>query len=882
VSRTPPRWAEWLAGAALPEEERAGVLGDLAEEYAARRDTGRSDWLWYLRVAVGLALRFTSERLRERWTGRGTDASINGLKGRGEMGDWVRDLHTSARALVRRPGFTAVAVATLALGIGATTAIFSVLSRAVLRPLPYPEADELVFISDTRIGGWSGNSQSVPNALDIQAQSSQLENLAVYQHASANLSYGDATERVRGMRTTPSFFPVLGLPPQLGRSFTEEENLPGAAPVVVLGHALWQSRFGGDRDILGRTVTLDAEPFTVIGVAHPDVDLWSDPQLFLPMRWDPESLSRGTRGVNSIGRIRDGGSLDALNAEVDGIMTRLRDAYPEPNDGWTAAAIPLEQSLVGSAARRQLWLLIGAAGLVLLIACVNVANLLLARAEIRSREIAVRAALGAGRSRLVGLFLSESLLLAGCGGLLGFLGAFAGVPLLARAFGSGLPGAESAELSPVVLGVALLITVLSGLLVGTIPAARIQLHRLGEGLREGGRGATRGATSLRRGLVVVQISLAVTLVVGAGLLLRSYWAVSAIDVGLEAPEQVVTFQVQLPSAVYPNADAIRDFTLPLTQRLASLPGVESVGVTNRHPLNGGTNVTEVHAVDNPDQTAGFVELRTVTEGFFEATGMTLLRGRGIEPADHTSEVPVTVVTEELARQLWPEEDPLGKSVAVWEGFEPQVIGVVSDTRDMGPTRAPPPGVYFPVGGNFQPSNLILVARTQGNPLDLLGMMREEVSQADPNLAVYDVRLLSDIVSQAAGRRRQTSMSLILVFGAIAIVLGAVGIYGVMSYQVTQRSREMGVRIALGAKSGEVSWMVLRQGIRLTALGIVIGVVASYFSTRLLESMLFEVEAGDRLTNVAVALLLALVAVGASWVPARRASRVDPIQSFRME
>jgi putative ABC transport system permease protein len=803
------------------------------------------------------------------------------------MGGWMGDLRIAARTFTRKPGFAMIAVLTLGLGIGANTAIFSVLHGALLAPLPYPDSDQLVWLSDARQGGWTGNSQSIPNLLDLREQASSLDELAIYGYESVNFADGDEAERLQAMVVTPEFFRVLGVAPVIGRDFAADENHVDAPALVILGHALWQERFAGDPGVVGRTVILNAAPHTVIGVASPDLELHRRPAAFTLFRWDPANLSRGSRSYNGMARLTAGTTVEAADVELKGIFARLEAEYPEANAEWTVDAVPLREWMIGRDGGRQVWFLAGAALLVLLIACVNVANLLLARAEVRGREIAVRGALGAGRGRIVALFLGESVLLSLAGGALGVALAWVGVRTMTATFGGALPrGATGASLgiNAPVLGFALGAALLTGVVVGLIPALRSRLGDLFEGLREGGRGAAGAATGLRRALVVAEVALAMTLVAGAGLLLRSFWAVSSIDVGLARPEQVLTFQLSPPSAAYPDRTAIVGFYGDLESRLASLAGVAAVGFTNRIPLNGGTNLTDVASGENPDVMSHFVEIRTVNPGFFGAAGIPIVAGRGFEPADLREDFDGVVITEELGRQLFGEEDPLGRTIHAvsWGDFRPTVIGVAADTRDMGPTRAPPPGFYLPVGGPWVVSSLVVLVRSNGDPLDAATAVREQLRALDPALPLYGMRLLSDVVSQRAGGGRTLSLTLVLLFGCVALVLGAVGIYGVMSYVVAQRTREMGVRIALGASRTDVSRMVMRQGIRLTALGIVIGVAGALASSRVLESLLYEVRASDPLTHSAVAALLGLIALAASWLPARRAARVDPLTAMREE
>ncbi len=886
----PPRWAERLLERALPHEESEAVVGDLAEEFERRvaREGRGAARRWFTYEALRLAARFVWERgaegRRHTATARpipsGGDAHTRGGMG---MEGFTRDVATTVRVLLRKPAFLAVTTLTLALGVGANTAIFSVLQRALLAPLPYPEPDDVVWVSDKRIGGWAGNSSTILNLVDVQERTRALQQLAVYQSTTINLSGDGSAERASAYRVSPEFFGVLGLAPRPGRDFTSPENIEGATPVVVIGHGLWQRRYGGDAAAVGRTLMVNSEPHTIIGVAAPDLRLPGRPDLFVPFRWDVGSLNRGNRAVYSIGRLRPTTTLDEANDELATLFAELRTEHPGPNEGWSMEAVRLQDSLVGDANRRLLFVLAGAAGMVLLIACVNVANLLLARAETRGREMAVRAALGAGRGRVVSLFLAEGLTLALIGGLGGVVLAALGVPLLQRYLVRGLPGAEEPALSLPVLGFTLAVAVLAGLLTGLGPALTTRLRDVHGGLREGGRGSTGRGSALRRTLVVVQISLAVTLVAGAGLLLRSFWAVSSIELGLHEPEQVVAFNVSLPSSVYPDATTVGGFFRDFTDRIAQLPGVVGATVSNRLPLSAGTNVTEVNLVGDPDRTADFMELRTVTPAFFTTAGIEIVRGRGLQVGDALTEPGQVVVSQTLARELTPDGGEIvGRQIAVWDGFEPVVVGVAADTRDRGPTREPPPSMYFDLGGPFQPATEAILVRTEGSPLEVIPEVRAILGSMNPTLAMSDTRLLSDQVRDVVGRGRTSLLRTILLFGVLALALGGIGIYGVMAWFVAQRRREMGVRIALGAGRNAVAGLVLRQGIQMTGIGVLLGVVGALASTRLMESLLYEVTPTDPLTHGAVALLLASVAAFATWIPARRAARVDPVEAFRSE
>lgn len=883
--RGPPRLARWLLSAFIPRDERDAVVGDLEESFHAMTGGGPPPRLWYWAQALAFMAIFAVQRVREVLGHAGAGAGVTANPHlEGMMETWMRDLRLGVRSLRRRPGFTALVVITLALGIGANTAIFSVIYGSLLRPLPYPDADRLVYLSDywKKSGGW-GSSQVYLNVQELREGSTLLEDLAAFNTINVNLATEENPQRVRAADVDPQFFRILGLPPVLGRDFQDADNRPGNERVAILGYDLWQETYGGDPGVVGSTIRLDSEPYTVLGVASQDVEILGKPRVFVPFGWaGREDLSRGTRNVNAIGRLAPGATVEAAGQELDALFAGITEAFPDSNEGWGVDARTFDTWILARG-ERSLFMLGAAALVVLLIALVNVANLVMVRAEARQREIAVRMAMGAGRGRLVPYFLSEGIVLSLAGGVVGSLLAWWGVKGLVALYGSGLPRGEDVRLSAPALALGLGLSLASGLLVGMVPAWRTDARNLQGELREGGRGVSRGVTRVRTTLVIFEFALAVVLVSGAGLLVNSFWRLSRVDLGLQEPEQVVSFGLSLPDVKYPDDASRTLFLQDVSAGIQRMGAVQAVGLTNRLPLYGGYNITNLTAVGETEPVAHFVELRYVTDGFFDAVGVPLLKGRRFGPDDYADSIPGVLVTQELAREIFPAGDAVGRRVDLnWFGEGGlEVLGVVADIRDRGITSDFPPGFYLPVGPGRTPGAAVFTVRAAGDPLALAPGIRDVVRDLDPEVPVHSVELLS----HAFGRRlssRRFAMSLLAMFAGLALLLGAVGIYGVMSYSVTQRTREMGVRIALGAYRGTVVRMVLRQGIVTAAVGVVLGIGGGLATGRVLESQLFGVTASDPLTYAGVAAALMAVALLASWIPARKASSVDPLEALRHE
>jgi putative ABC transport system permease protein len=874
----PPRVARWILGLLVGPLHADDVEPALASLFRERceREGARAARRWYWRQVLGFGVR------RHAFTREAGGGAI--------MDGWTRDLRVAARSLARAPGFTAVAVVTLALGIGANTAIFSVIRGTLLRPLPYDHPERLVWLSDGHPAfGGSGADESVPNLMDLRAGSTLMRSSAIYRVLSGNLSTGERPERVRILYASSDMLRVLGLTPGLGRDLLPADDAVDAEGVALLTDGFWRSHFGADPTAVGRTVTVDARTVRVVGVLPEGFTFPQDPELLMALRHVGAGLNRGARGYFGIGRLVPGADVAGLRTELQGIFDGLVKAYPDANKGWFTWAEPLRDSIVGRN-RRALLILEGAVALVLLIALVNVANLLLARAETRHHELAVRYALGARRSGLLSMFLGEGLLLALAGGALGIVSARLGVHLLLTLYGDALPRAGEIELDGAVLAFGLAITSLTAIVVGLIPLARVRPDDVGDVLADGSRGSTGRGTALGTALVITEVALAVLLVAGAGLLANSLWRLQRLDLGVAHADRVMTFQVALPGASYPAAAEIGAFVDQLDARLGSIPGVQGVGFVNRLPLVGGDN-TGVTAFGDPSRRADFVSFRFITPGYFAAVGVPLVAGRWLERADFEGGGTSVVVNQTLARRLFPGQDAVGRRIETeWGIGGLQVVGVCADIAGGRADRPAPPAFYMSLktvlhlwASQPRPANdhwpVGVLVRAAGPPGALVPALRAGVAAVDRQLPIYDVRTLQAIAADRLGVRR-FALSLFGVFAGVALLLGAVGIYGVMSFALTRRSAELGMRLALGATPGTVLRMVLAQGARLTAPGLLIGLAGALASSRVLEGLLYEVSPLDPWTYAAVVLVLALVAAAATWLPARRATRTDPVASLR--
>jgi predicted permease len=812
-------------------------------------------------------------------------------KGDGIMRDLLHDLRFAVRSLIRAPSFALVVVLTLGLGIGANTAIFSVVDGVLLRPLPYGNPDRLVRVwENDRLRGTRQEWLSLPDYFDVLERNRVFQEMTTWFRAQVTLTGPDnEPQRVTSATASHTLFPVLGVAPAMGRAFSEEEGRPGGERVVVVSHRFWVSRFGGDEQVVGKTIVLDDVAFQVIGVMPagfgfpaPDIDLWR------PLQLGPTSAPRGNHNFRVLARLASGVTIARANEDVTAIAAALEEEYADDNLGRGMWVESLLEATVGDV-RTPLLVLLGAVGLVLLVACVNVANLLFARASVREREVAIRTALGAAPGRLLRQFLTESAVLAFTGGAAGALVAFWSIRLLLILGPEDLPRLENVGIDPRVLGFTLLSAVGTGLLFGLVPALQVSKPDLQTAFKEGGRGSSEGLGKrrLRRLLVIAEVGLSVVLVTGAGLLLKSFWRLQQVDPGF-SPNNILSVSVQLPSARYPqrfgdfpNWPEVLRFQEDIHERVRSLPGVEAVALGLNTPVDAGWT-TRFTIEGRPPVAAGEQEearIRPVTHDYFRTAGIPVVRGRGFTAQDRGDAPPVFVINEAFARRYFPNEDPLGQQMTVW-GNTAEIVGIAKDVKFSGLHRPAPPGWYMPLDrmpfGGFS-----MVVRTAGDPIAALPAVREQVRVLDRDLALYNVRTLPDALWDSVARPR-FNMLLMAIFAGVALTLAAVGIYGVISYGVSQRTHEIGVRMSLGASGGAVLKQVVRQGLALTGVGVAIGLGGSLLFSRGLSSLLFGVSATDLPTLGAVVVVLGGVAIAASYLPARRASRVDPVVALRSE
>ncbi len=808
-----------------------------------------------------------------------------------------QDVRYSIRMLRKSPGFLAVALAALALGIGANTAIFSVINAVLLRPLPYEDAGRLVEVRETDRKGSQFNV-SYPNFRDHQREAAAFEEMAASCHLPGTITGIGSAERIGISYVSGNFFKTLRVRPVIGRSFTAADDTPAAPRTAMLSYAFWQSRFGGESGAIGRTVNLDGEINTIIGVLPAAFHFHRGGDVFAaigPVRAALNFDIRADHTVSVIARLRPGARIEQAASQLATIARRLEAQYPAANAGIGTVVMPLRQMLAGDT-RDRLLILFGAVGLVLLIACANVANLLLARSAVRRKEMAVRAAVGASRPRIIRQLLTESLVLAAGASALGILIATWALNALAVLLPWGFVP-EDLRIDGSVLAFTSFVACLTGALFGLAPAVQASRVSLSEAMREGGRGSAGGGRSrLRRALVVIEVGVAMVLLVSAGLLVRSFWRLQQVNPGYR-PESVVSMEVGWPYTDFRTFGRMPDFYKRLIERIEALPGVAVAGGTAFLPLTGGGIglFSREGEVTEPGRSPQ-VLYNCATPGFFRAMGIPLRRGRLMNEADgqapsfktreemarawRNSVLPV-VVNETMARRFWPGEDPIGRRFR-WAGADGplvQVIGVIGDVHQFGLASPPEPAFYMSAYQDAR--ELTLVIRTSGEPGPMVAAVRKLVREADPNVPVHNVATLREIISNSVAPWR-TNLLTIGSFAVLALVLAAVGVYGVVSYSVAQRTNEIGIRVALGASARNILWGVVAETGVMVFAGVVLGTVAAFGATRLLASMLFGVTATDVPSFAAVAVLLGAVALAASYVPARRAMRIDPIIALRSE
>jgi putative ABC transport system permease protein len=795
------------------------------------------------------------------------------------MNTILRDIRYGIRSLLKRPGFAAVALITLALGIGTNTAIFSVVNAVLLQPLPYPNENRIVRIDETEASGGMGISP--PNLVDFQQQNNSFDGIAAYTGGSFILTGGTEPIRVQAMNVTPNLFSVLAVQPLAGRTFAEDDLRERQSQVVVISYGFWQRHFGGDRNLIGREITLDDKSYSVIGIMPRDFEFpiqEEKVEMWAPLAF-PDDLTqmRGAHYLDGVGRLKSNVTPQQAVADLDAIAQRIAQQYPKLVSGKTSV-VPLKQDLVGGV-RRYLLMLAGAVMFVFLIAAANVTSLMLARAAERQKEIALRMALGATRLRLLRQLLTEGLTLSLLGGVVGVVLAFWSMDFLLTIAPGDLPRLQSARVDWLVLSFALIISVICGLILALAPALRSSSPDLNSTLKESGsRSALAPRQSLRKGLVVVEISLAFVLLAGAGLLIRTLWKLNSIDPGFES-QGVLVAEVVLPRPKYNDDTNRTTFFNELIERIKAVPGVESAGGTSNLPLSG-TNMVFLASVEG--QEGSFpASFRSISADYLRTMHIPLLRGRWLDGKESASGQRVVLINETMARQISKDGDALGKRIK--HGFKDhvaEVVGVVGDVKYAGLDRPTKPEMYAPFAQQPWPF-MRLALRTSGDPATFAAAVRREVLAIDKNQPIDKIMTMSSVVNSSIQTRR-FYMQLLGIFATVAFVLASAGIYGVVAYSVAQRRREIGIRIALGATRADVMRLVLRESVVMTILGVALGLGGAYAATRVLTTLLFEVKPTDPLTLVSLSLLLGAVAIFAAYVPARRAAKVDPLVALRYE
>jgi putative ABC transport system permease protein len=803
-----------------------------------------------------------------------------------------QDLRFGVRTLVRNPGFAAVAIVTLALGTGATSAMFSFVYAVVLSPLPYREPDRLLSVVEHRQGVDMGLSG--PDYIDWRAAATSFEQLAASAATTANLTGRGEPERVGAARVSANYFDALGVPPAHGRGFRWSDEPHGAPRVAVLGDGLWRRRFAADPGLVGQTIAINGEPYVVVGIMPPEISLrTTSAQVWLPLALAPrEQQSPGARFLIVTGRLRPGIAATQAEAELVEIARRLEKVRPHSNTNVTARVRDLHDVVV-SPVRDAAFILLAAVSFVLLIACANVANLLLARATKRRTEMSVRAALGASRRRIARQLLLESAVIGLAGSIAGLALAYVMAEILKGVLPQDIPRLQQTGVNAVVLGFTLAVSLVASLLFGVAPALRASRLELQQTLRDESRSS--GGFRRRRlssSIVAAEIALALVLLVAAGLLLRSFVRLQRVELGFD-PANLVTARMNLPEARYGRAPEVAAFYQELTTKLGQQPGVTAAAVASNIPLAGSGFSISMTIEGRPrpariDDTP-MVFMRYVSADYFRTLGVRVARGRDFNSADRSNTPAVAIVNETTAKRYWPGQDPIGQQIRLDDdrGATVEIVGLVADVRHFGLTRLPEPEVFMPVPQatplNWQwlQRSMIAIARTSGEPESAAGAMRQAVRSLDDQLPVYNLRSMEQLRAEATGDAR-VGLALVGIFAAVALVLAAIGVYGVMAVMVAGRSREIGIRLALGARPHDVRWMILRDGAALTAVGTVIGVMAALALTRTMRAMLFETPATDPVTLSVVVAGIAIAAMLACWVPARRSTRVDPIIALRAE
>lgn len=800
-----------------------------------------------------------------------------------------QDLRYGARRLLKNPGFTLIAILTLALGVGANAAIFTVVNSVLLRPLPYKDADRLVILKDSWLPKFPEFAAAPANFLDWKKENTVFERLVAFRFTSMNLTGKGDPERLTGFAVSEGFLAMLGVTPQYGRDFSAEENLVGKNNVIILNHGFWRQRYGGDPSIVNQTISLDGQSYVVVGVLPATFSFpGRDASYWTPLAFTPQQAQN--RGGHNLGRVvgqlKPGVSVTQANAEMVAIAGRLAAQYPA-NSGWSVNVTPLLDFTVRSV-KPALYVLLAAVAFVLLIACVNVANLLLSRVAGRAKEIAIRSSLGASRGRIVRQLLTESLFLALLGGVAGLALAKWGLDLLLLLAPENLPRMSQVSLDGRVLGFTFLLTLLTGLVFGLVPALQASNPNLNEAMKDGGRGATEGKRGrlIRNSLVVVEVASALVLLIGAGLMIKSFWRLQHTNPGFNA-QNVMTARVALPQRKYPESKQQEAFFTQLLEKLEATPGVQSVGASTLIPLDGDDYIAGFEIQDRPSPAPGQGQstiFTAISDGYFKAMGIPLIRGRLFDKRDSSNSPHVALINETMAKKIFPNEEPIGKRITFGNRDDAsawyEIVGVVGDVRHYSLDQPAPLQTYEPYTQQTF-SYMSLAVRTTGDPAALGPAIRNQVHALDAEQPVANMKTL-DALAAISSAQAQFSMTLLSVFASVALLLATIGVYGVLSYAVTQRSHEIGVRMALGAGRGDVLKMIAAQGMSLILIGAGIGLLGAYGLTRVMSTLLFEVSATDPVIFGAITLLLIMIALLACYIPARRATRVDPLVALRCD
>jgi predicted permease len=858
------RYQELLAGGATPKESSREAFAELSESKLLQQELRRVEsTVWREPVVLG-------------------------TRRRNMIGDIWQDLRYAARSLRKNPGFTSIAVITLALGIGANTAIFSVVNGVLLRPLPYPEPDRLVMVHGISVQTAAGQTPLCQaDFLDWEAQNQIFESMAGFSSNRFNYTGGETPEQIEGAWVTADFFSTIGVQPALGRAFLPGEDLPNSTQAVVISNGFWRRHLGADPNVIDQQITLNARSFTIVGVMpagflfpEKDTELWAAEKL-APTR-------RGPYYMWGLGRLNRGATPEQARSEMDLIARRVQDQISSPNRDWTWTSVSLAERIVGKI-RPALLVLLGAVVFVLLIACANIANLLLARATAREREMSVRIAMGASRARLLRQLLTESFLLSAIGMVAALPLAIWGVQLLVAISPADFPRLQEISIDGRVLGVTLLLAAVCGLIFGLAPALQSSRLNLNESLKEGGREGADGAgrRRMRNGLVVTEIAFSLMLLVGAGLMVKSFLKLQSVSPGFK-PDQILTMHLTLPRAKYDSDEKITSYYRQLTERVTSVPGVEAAGLSISLPPNN-LEVSDSFSIEGkpwpPGSTEPIVPIVLVSPEYFAALGVPLLQGRGFNATDKQGAPLVVIINQTLAERYFPDESPIGKRLKVGGADRPrppwmEIVGVVGDLKYSGLDARPEPAYYTPLAQDTWRA-VYLVVRATMNPTNLTPAIREQIWALDKDMPIANVATMERLLADSVAQPRFRTL-LLGIFAALALVLASVGTYGVISYSVTRRTREIGIRMALGARAGDVSKLVIRQGMILALIGVSFGLAGSVALTRLMESLLFEVSTTDQSIFAGVSGLLIAVALLACWIPARRASRVDPMAALRCE